>query len=64
MPMSRLNLAWEVDIGINWGAQASSEGGDHVAVPAHDEYPAWWSDFLFFFKRSRKSVFFMKYFHF
>ena len=43
-----VDWTWEVDIGINWGAQASSEGGDHVTVPAR------WSDFLFF-KRSRNS---------
>ena len=55
MPMSRLNLVWEVDIGINWGAQASSEGGDHVAVPAHNEYPARWSDFIFFFFFSKEA---------
>lgn len=56
MSMSRLNLTWEVDIGINWGAQASSERGDHVAVPARDEYPARWSDFLFFFFQKKQKI--------
>ena len=66
MPMSRLNLVWEVDIGINRGAQASSEGGDHVAVPAHNEYPARWSDFLFFFffQKKQKICFFHEIFPF
>lgn len=50
MPVSRLNLG-----GGHWdklGTQASSEGGDHVTVPAR------WSDFLsflFFFFKSGNS---------
>ena len=45
-----------MDIGINWGAQASSEGGDHVTVPAR------WSDFLFlfFFQKKQKKSFLAK----
>ena len=64
MPTSSLRLAWEVDIGINWGEQTSSEGGNHVSVPAHNRYPARWPDFPFFSREAENLDFFMKHLHF